>query len=108
MNHGQLPVPDMARVRRESLRWLVLLTLNNARPLGCAEGHILSVAQTQYPDASPLELRRELDYLHGRELVSVNKLPSGPWHAELTRHGVDVAEYTVDVEPGIARPAKYW
>ena len=27
--------------------------------------------------------------------------------ADLTRHGVDVAEYTVDCEPGIARPAKY-
>lgn len=109
MNHSHsMPGPDLARVRRESLRWLILLTLNNARPLGCAEGPILSVAQTQYPDASPLEMRRELDYLHDRELVSVEKQPSGPWHAELTRHGVDVAEYTVDVEPGIARPAKYW
>lgn len=104
----QLPMPDLARVRREALRWLILLTLNNARPLGCAEGPILSVAQTQYPDASPLEIRRELDYLDDRQLVEIKKAPSGPWHAELTRHGVDVAEYTVDVEPGIARPAKYW
>lgn len=104
----QLPMPDLARVRREALRWLILLTLNNARPLGCAEGPILSVAQTQYPDASPLEIRRELDYLDDRKLVEIKKAPSGPWHAELTRHGVDVAEYTVDVEPGIARPAKYW
>lgn len=103
-----LPGPDLARVRREALRWLILLTLNNARPLGCAEGPILSVAQTQYPDASPLELRRELDYLADRELVKVDKHPHGHWHAELTRHGVDVTEYTVDVQPGIARPAKYW
>lgn len=105
--HG-MPAPDLARVRREALRWLILLTLNNARPLGCAEGPILSVAQTQYPDASPLELRREIDYLADRELVHVNKSPYGAWHAELTRHGVDVAEYTVDVQPGIARPVKYW
>lgn len=104
----QLPMPDLARVRREAMRWLILLTLNNARPLGCAEGPILSVAQTQYPDASPLEIRRELDYLDDRQLVEIRKAPSGPWHAELTRHGVDVAEYTVDVEPGIARPVKYW
>jgi hypothetical protein len=101
-------MPDLARVRREALRWLILLTLNNARPLGCAEGPILSVAQSQYADASPLELRRELDYLDDRELVKLVKSPAGPWHAELTRHGVDVSEYTVDVEPGIARPAKYW
>ena len=99
---------DHSKVRRESLRWLILLTLNNARPMGALEGPILSVAQSVYPDATQLELRRELDYLHGRELVQVVKSPSGPWHAELSRHGVDVAEYTVDCEPGIARPAKYW
>jgi hypothetical protein len=105
---NEIPGLDMARVRRENLRWLIILALNNARPLGCVEGLILSVAQTQYIDASPLELRRELDYLHSRELIKVQKSPAGVWHAELTRFGVDVAEYTVAVEPGIARPAKYW
>ena len=99
---------DHSKVRRESLRWLILLTLNNARPMGAQEGPILSVAQSVYPDATQLEVRRELDYLHGRELVQLVKSPSGPWHAELSRHGLDVAEYTVDCEPGIARPAKYW
>ena len=99
---------DHARLRRESLRWLALLTLNNARPIGAFEGLVLSVAQSEYPDATPLELRRELDYLAGRELVKLDKQPSGRWHADLTRNGVDVAEYTVNCEPGIARPAKYW
>ena len=99
---------DMAKVRRESLRWLILLTLNHARPIGAQESLILSTAQAIYADATALELRRELDYLDERELLKLNKSPSGPWHAELTRHGVDVAEYTVDCEPGIARPAKYW
>jgi hypothetical protein len=99
---------DQAKVRREALRWLILLTLNNARPIGAFEGPILSVAQSEYPDATPLELRRELDYLHDRELVRVDKQPSGRWLAELTRSGTDVAEYTVACEPGIARPAKYW
>ena len=99
---------DHTRLRREALRWLILLTLNNARPIGAFEGLILSVAQSEYPDATALELRREMDYLHERELVKIDKQPSGRWHAELTRHGVDVAEYTVNCEPGIARPAKYW
>lgn len=99
---------DHLKVRRESLRWLIVLTLNNARPCGAQESPILSVAQSIYPDASPLELRRELDYLHDRGLVQVSKAPNGIWHAELTRYGVDLAEYTVDCEPGIARPTKYW
>jgi hypothetical protein len=99
---------DVAKVRRENLRWLVLLTLNNARPIGAGEGPILAVAQSEYPDATPLELRRELDYLGDRSLVILDKSPNGRWHAELTRHGVDIAEYTVECEPGIARPVKYW
>ena len=52
---------DHAKVRREALRWLILLTLNNARPMGAHEGPVLSVAQAVYPDATPLELRREMD-----------------------------------------------
>ncbi|MEG0920633.1 MAG: hypothetical protein RSD57_18465 [Comamonas sp.] len=99
---------DHAKVRRESMRWLILLTLNNARPIGAQEGPILSVAQSIYADATPHEVRIHLDYLHDRDLVTVQKAPSGPWHAELTRYGVDIAEYTIECEPGIARPAKYW
>ena len=101
-------LPDIANVRRESLRWLILLTLNNARPMGAQESPILAVAQSVYPDATPLELRRELNYLHDRDLVALMRSPSGPWHAELTRFGVDLAEYTIPCEPGIARPEKYW
>lgn len=99
---------DQAKARREHLRWLILLTLNNARPIGAFEGPILSVAQSEYPDATALELRRELDYLDDRELVEISRKPDGRWFAELTRYGVDVAEYTVDCDPGIARPGKYW
>ena len=99
---------DQAKVRRESMRWNILLTLNNARPIGAYEELVLSTIQAIYPDATALELRRELDYLHDRELLRVDKQPTGRWFAELTRFGVDVAEYTVPCEPGIARPAKYW
>lgn len=99
---------DMDKVRRESIRWTILLTLNNARPVGAYEELVLSTLQAIYPDATAMEARRELDYLYDRRLISLVKEPSGRWHAELTRYGVDVAEYTIDCEPGIARPAKYW
>ncbi len=99
---------DVARVRREDVRWQVILTLNNARPIGAYEELVLSVVRATYPDATALELRRELDYLEDRKLLAVRREPAGRWHCELTRYGVDVAEYTVDVEPGIGRPAKYW
>ena len=99
---------DQAKVRRETIRWQILLTLNNARPVGAYEEVVLSVIQAMYPDATALELRREMDYLADRKLVDLRKEPAGRWFADLTRYGIDVAEYTVDVDPGIARPAKYW
>jgi hypothetical protein len=99
---------DPAKVRREHMRWILILTLQNARPVGCYEEVILATVQGVYPDATQLEVRRELDYLADRELVALQKQPDGRWFGELNRHGVDLAEYTVECEPGIARPAKYW
>ena len=99
---------DQMKIRRESMRWLILLTLNNARPIGAYEELVLATIQAMYPDGTALEVRRELDYLADRSLVDLRKEPSGRWFADLTRDGVDVAEYTVECDPGIARPQKYW
>lgn len=99
---------DHAKSRRESMRWYILLVLNNARPVPTHESLILSTVQGIIPDATALEIRRELDYLDDRKLAQVQKHPTGYWLAELTHYGVDVAEYTVEVLPGIARPTKYW
>lgn len=99
---------DMAKVRREDIRWQALVTLDKARPIGIYEEVVLSVVRATYTDATPLELRREMDYLEERALIKIDRQPDGRWHAELTRAGVDVVEYTVDCDPGIARPPKYW
>jgi len=99
---------DIVRVRRESIRWQILLTLNNARPLGALEGLVLAVVQAEYPDSSLQEVRRELGYVSDRELVNIDKQPDGRWKSEITRHGVDLVEYTIPIEPGIGRPEKYF
>lgn len=99
---------DTAKVRREGMRWMILLALNNARPIGAYEELVLITVQGVFQDCTALEVRRELDYLDDRELVKVVKEPGGRWFADLTRYGVDIAEYTVDCQPGIARPQKYW
>ncbi len=90
------------------MRWYILLTLNNARPIGAYEELVLATIQGIYTDATALELRRELDYLEDRKLVNLKKEPGGRWFADLTRYGVDVVEYTLECEPGIARPNKYY
>ena len=99
---------DQKKVRRESMRWNLINTLDKSRPHTSSEQFLLDVMRAIYPDVTALEMRRELDYLADRELVDLQKQPSGTWFADLTRYGVDIAEYTIDCEPGIARPAKYW
>lgn len=99
---------DAAKVRREGLRWYLILACNNARPESLNEDVIQMTMRSIYPDTTPIEVRRELDYLNDRGLVHLRKEPSGRWWAALTRDGVDIAEYTVDCDPGIARPAKYY
>ncbi|BAK76477.1 hypothetical protein NH8B_2091 [Pseudogulbenkiania sp. NH8B] len=99
---------DLQKIRRENMRWQILLVLNNARPVGAYEEVILSVVQALYPDATAHEVRLQLDYLADRQLVKLEREPGGRWFADLTRLGVDIAEYTVDCQPGIARPEKYW
>lgn len=99
---------DHARVRRESMRWNLINTLDKARPHTTSEVFLLEVMRAIYQDATALEVRRDLDYLSDRDLVELNKSPSGTWYADLTRYGVDIAEYTIECDAGIARPQKYW
>ncbi len=93
-----------SRARREFLRWLILLAANINRPTHSTPRFLQQIAQAEYPDATALEMRRELDYLESRELLIIHTDPVGGVRVELTRHGIDVAEYTVEVEAGIARP----
>ena len=99
---------DMGKIRREGMRWNLISTLNKFRPYTTSELRILEVMLAIYPDTTMMEVRRELDYLADRELLTLDKQPSGTWYADLARTGVDLAEYTVDCDPGIARPVKYW
>lgn len=94
-----------ARARRGFSRWIVLLAANINRPTHSTLRFLLQIVQAEYPDATEMELRRELDYLESRELLIIHTDPIGGVRMELTRDGIDVAEYTVDVEPGILRPA---
>lgn len=95
--------------RTRYLRWLILLSLNHARPEGASDALVLQIAHAEYPDCTLSELRRELDYLARRGLVELKRPPDGgAWRAALSHHGIDVAEYTAECDPGIERPAKYW
>lgn len=96
------------KARREGMRWHLINTLNKARPYTSSETFLLDVMRGIYPDVTALELRQQLEYLQDRRLLDLTKQPSGMWFADLNRLGVDIAEYTIDCQAGIARPEKYW
>jgi hypothetical protein len=99
---------DLEKAQREQTRWRMLKILDAGRPLPVSETVILQILQDAALPITPSMLRRELDYLADRRLVLITGQNSPVWAAELTRHGVDVVEYTVDCQPGIARPTKWY
>ena len=101
--------PDLEKARRENLRWLILLALNSAQPVGASEQVVFSAITPMMPDLTQLEMRRNLDYFAERDLITITGRDMQPqWFCKLDRYGMDVVEYTVPCEPGIARPNKYW
>jgi hypothetical protein len=101
--------PDLQKARREHIRWLILQALNSARPVGTSEEILHSALMPVVPDLTHRELRCELDYLEERTLILITGRSTQPeWFCKIDRFGIDVVEYTVDCDAGIARPNKYW
>ena len=96
--------PDVLRARREAIRWHLLSAVDVSRPVGIYTEALLSIIQSVYPDATHQEIRRNLDYLEEREMCKISKDPMDRWFVDLTRTGIEFVEYTIDAQPGIARP----
>ena len=99
---------DLEKNRREALRWRILQTLDVGRPYPVSDDIMLATVAGDDMPVTITDLRRELDYLEERELLTISGKDTVHWSAELTRTGVDLVEYTIDCDPGIARPKKYW
>ncbi len=98
---------DFEKAQREEARWRILRGLDAGRPRPVSETILFRLLQDIQLPLTPQHLRRELDYLEDRGLVRLLGQNTPTWSAELTRHGVDVVEYTIECDPGIARPAKW-
>jgi hypothetical protein len=105
MNQMDVPV-DFEKARREELRWRILKALDAAQPIGTSETIVRNSVEPVVPDVTLIEVRKELDYLAERDLITVERRQV--WFAKINRYGIDVVEYTVDCHPGIARPKKWW
>lgn len=85
------------------MRWICLQHLDDSRPEKTTDLALLAFVRNVYPDADLVELRRDLDYMALRELVTVSE-KDGLWRLKLTYQGVDVVEFTSHCPPGIGRP----
>lgn len=95
---------DMAKTRREDMRWHLISAINLSRPAGIYTEPLLAIVRAVYPDATHQEVRVNLDYLEEREMVRISKDPLDRWMVDLTRTGIDFVEYNIDAQPGVSRP----
>ena len=95
-----------AKARRELVRWQLLVCLHISAPQGMRLPALKPIIAATYADVTEAELQRNLDYLHERELIHMHTDPLGGVVAKLDRFGFDLVEYTVECDPGIARPSK--
>ena len=98
---------NLEQAQRGEVRWRILQTLNVGRPLGVSEQVILNVLADSSLRVTVLDVRRELDYLRDRNLVTISGEERGVWLAELNADGVDVVEYTTEAPSGVSRPRRW-
>ncbi len=99
---------DIAKARREGMRWYMLQAIHRGEPVGCGDRALLTIMGDIYTGVTPSELQQQMSYLEKRKMIEIVKQPDGHWHGRCTALGIDVVDYTVDCHAGIARPAMYW
>jgi hypothetical protein len=98
----------MAQAERETARWLILLSLHVSSPNACGESLLRRFLSLEGIAFGEKELRRELDYLEARGLITLQRGDHvAVWMADIARSGVDLVEYAVPCDPGIARPPRH-
>ena len=91
----------------ESARWYALVSVRVAGYLGASEQWVRDGIRQIFPASTTDDWVREiLDYLERRNLVIVERRVGRPWWIRLDRYGYDVVDYSVECDPGIARPPR--
>lgn len=98
---------DMEKATREEIRWRILRILDAGRPVVVSEIIVYRALNDASLSATPMEVRRHLDFLRGLELVEISNEDGPVWAAKLTPDGVNVVEYASACPLGISRPKKW-
>ncbi len=96
---------DLRRIIREEMRGKILEILHLGQPFGLNEPVIQAAMNDIFNEmVTEIEVRKEMDYLEERGLITIGGRHRPDWFAKLTRDGVDVFERTVPCDPGIQLP----
>ncbi|MDE0028541.1 MAG: hypothetical protein OXU42_03940 [Deltaproteobacteria bacterium] len=105
---GEVIDERMNHARLERGRWEIIRILHVGGRLGATETMMVTTLLAMWPQTTRDWIRDQLTYLEDRKLVKVERHAIKDWRATLSHHGVDLATYVSDCQPGIDRPAKYW
>ncbi len=98
--------PNVSRAESEELRWIVLITLNTARPQGCNEHIIRRTANDVRLPITSHQVRTEMDYLSDLGLITLDRSQQ-LWFGKILPKGVDVVTYRAECPAGISRPSEW-
>ena len=101
-----MELTDFEQVRREVLRWMVLVVANTSDSSGVTEAFLKGSLAGHFPVLPSDVLRHEVRYLEGRGYLHVHASEAAPWRAVITANGVDLVEYRAECPASIARPKR--
>ena len=79
-----METPDFDAIRRETVRWLILLCANAGDWLGVGEHQVRATLATEYPNLPLSVLRHEVRYLANRGYLKLEVHDGQPWRATIT------------------------
>ncbi len=86
------------------LRWLMVRAIEASRPTPISERMLYRVLNGSDCPISPREVRREMDFLALRGLISIDQSDPDFWEATTTADGALFAQGDGPEVPGIDRP----
>ena len=94
--------PDVDRLKRST----ILHALRAGGRLGATEARILTVLGERRLTFARSWMRDRLAHLEAHKPIEVERREADPWWAGLARRDLDITDYAVACETGIARPPK--
>jgi hypothetical protein len=88
---------------RQTLRWRVLNSAYHSKPVPLGDVLACRICADTGLSADVQQVREAMDYLEGKELVTVRRA-SVSWLARITDEGTDVVEGNIECPAGIDKP----